>query len=229
MDLAHELSALAAHVELARDAGAAPRARAARARAAAARPRRAALAFARVARARRRVRRAAVARRDPALLPSRRRHDRARRPLPPRGGAPARRRHRPGRQRSPRRSTRSAARCSSRSSPPPQAPPRRSSNVVSIVFAYRGRPVLLTRVRARRRLPEEVRRPSARPSRAPASTARPGSGSRARRHDFIFPGPRRGSQANVLSGSASDTTYRLEGRSLSQADAVALARSLTRR
>jgi hypothetical protein len=110
--------------------------------------------------------------------------------------------------------------------PPPQAH-LAEGNVVSFLFAYRGRPVLLTEFSLGQGFLKKF---------AGLGTAVAGAGFdgapglylSGARHDFVFPGLSPRLAGDVLIWERHNTTYRLESGSLTKPEAVSLARSLTR-
>jgi hypothetical protein len=110
--------------------------------------------------------------------------------------------------------------------PPPQAH-LAEGNVVSFLFAYRGRPGLLTEFALGQGFLKKF---------AGLGTAVEGAGFdgapglylSGSRHDFVFPGLSPRLAGDVLIWERHNTTYRLESGSLTRPDAVSLARSLNR-
>ena len=111
--------------------------------------------------------------------------------------------------------------------PSATAPLYRTGSAVSIVFSYKGAPVLLNEFPYGSGFMKKLA--------SGGTSIEPGgvegvpsiwiSGAR---HDFFFPSASPRLAGNVLIWEQNGTTYRLESRSLSHADALALARSLTR-
>jgi hypothetical protein len=100
-------------------------------------------------------------------------------------------------------------------------------NVVSFLFAYRGRPVLLTEFSLGEGFLKKLAGLGTTVQGAGFDGA-PGFYLSGARHDFIFPGLSPRLAGDVLIWERHNTTYRLESRSLTKADALSLARSLTR-
>ncbi len=102
---------------------------------------------------------------------------------------------------------------------------RLSGEVVSMVFAYRGKPVLLSELPSQQGI---LLKKLAGSTNAKWVTVRGTSGLwlSGAPHVFFFPREPARLAGNTLVWATESTTYRLEGPGLSKADALALARSL---
>ncbi len=110
--------------------------------------------------------------------------------------------------------------------PPPPAHLLRG-DTVSFVFSYRGEPVLLNEWEFGDGFLKKLASGGTSVEGAGVDGS-PGLWVSGAVHDVFFPGVSPRLAGNVLIWERNGATYRLEGRSLTKADAVSLARSLTR-